>query len=613
MRSLLDFIVGNRWIEDGSVYIRFFHTVLPGRWAYLFEWAATFVCLLIFVNRPASTQLGAFRRLVRRFSTPHWRACLIVFALAIFGRLALLTIEPFPGLKVDDEASFLLQADTFAHGRLANPPLSFWRHFEPPHVLMEPTYSSMYPPAPAAFLAAGQTVFGTPRAGVLVSMAVAAAALCWMLQAWVPAEWALLGGLIAVVRLAWFSYFGNTYWGGSAGMIGGCLLLGAAGRLRRTGRARTRDAVILTFSLCLLANSRPYEGFVMALPLCLWMLWRFRGHLASPAFRAAASVLLIGGAITAYYCYRVTGRLEFPQALQRSQWAMTPSLLFQKPSYNHVYDFPDLDGLYRQYELSSYLRETSPSGYVREIPDKLFVEWLFFVSPALTVAALAGILATFRSRKYRLPLAAFLCLCLALAFETWVQPRYVAVGAGILYLFLINGLRFLAAGRRMTASKWQRTAPRLVSGTLAAIAIALACRLLVVPIDQWPHSWSSWGQEMPSYRAINRWLHDRPQKQLILVHYDGNHFWGDSWINNGADLSTQKVIWVRDTGSVASNDDVICAFPDHEVLLFHPPNTGYEEMPDTTFRANWDVGTFFAPYQTHGTCKSESAQAYARH
>ena len=39
--------------------------------------------------------------------------------------------------------------------------------------------------------------------------------------------------LLAVVRMSWFSYFGNGYWGGSVAMLGGCLLLGAAARLAR--------------------------------------------------------------------------------------------------------------------------------------------------------------------------------------------------------------------------------------------------------------------------------------------------------------------------------------------------------------------------------------------
>jgi hypothetical protein len=103
----------------------------------------------------------------------------------------------------------LLASDTFAHGRLSNPTPPQWHHFEAFYVLMQPTFASKYGAAQPLFMALGQRLLGTPRAGILLSMALAAASLCWMLQAYLPAEWAFLGGLLAVVRISWFSYFGN--------------------------------------------------------------------------------------------------------------------------------------------------------------------------------------------------------------------------------------------------------------------------------------------------------------------------------------------------------------------------------------------------------------------
>ncbi len=173
--------------------------------------------------------------------------------------------------NIHDEFSYLLASDTFAHGRLTNPTPPLWHHFEAFYVLLQPTFQSKYGAAQPLFMALGQRLTGTPRAGILLSMGLAAASLCWMLQAYLPAEWALLGGLLAVVRISWFSYFGNAYWGGSVAILGGCLLLGAAARMAR--KARARDGVLMALGLLLLANSRPFEGALISLPICFYTFW----------------------------------------------------------------------------------------------------------------------------------------------------------------------------------------------------------------------------------------------------------------------------------------------------------------------------------------------------
>ena len=478
-------------------------------------------------------------------------------ALVLVVRAMLLPVWPIPMPSVYDEFSYILQADTFAHGRLANPAHPLWQFFESTYILQQPTYASRFPPAQGLAMAIGQVIFGHPWFGVWLSAGVLAAALCWALQGWLPPGWALLGAFIGL-DLCLFSYWMNSYWGGAVTAIGGALVIGAWVRIKRA--KRWRYAWVFGVGAVIVVLARPFEGLLLLVPALITL------GMANHTARVWLPIVLTGVAGASWFAYdnyRVTGHpLRLPYRQYYEQYEIVPPFSLMPISTTPPRTF-------RHFDLESRARET----YNRARSWRLFVDrpmdWLVLLRHyygnliwLLPLVVFTPFL--WRSRRTRFATILVAVIGAASVIEVWWYPHYGAPFAAALLILAAQSMRYL----RLWKYKGRETGRFLVTAMPVAVLLVMV---------------ASEAQGIATHRPTNRvqasnaqkgsveqkLLETRPGQHVIFVRYSGMQSPHEEWVYNPADIDAAPVIWAQDMGKL-ENERLLHYYAGRSFWLFKP-------------------------------------------
>jgi hypothetical protein len=548
---------------------------------------AAAVCIAIAWLRPrlGDGVFGPVERFGERFATRRTLAMLFVAMLAIGLRVSLLKIAPVPVPHVHDEFSYLLAADTFAHGRLTNPTHPMWIFLETFHVNFWPTYMSKYPPAQGAALAIGQ-ILGEAWIGVLLSVAAMYAAVLWMLEGWLPPRWALLGTVLAFAQFGVWNAWTNSYWGGAVPAIGGALVVGALPRIIRARRAR--DGVILGIGVAILANSRPFEGAMLCLPVAAALVWwifsEARGEWRIAVTRVLAPiamVLFLAGAFMAYYNWRGTGNaMLLPYTLNDRTYVSAPTFVWQPLKKQMQYRNAQFEDFYNGWSYEHWEARRFDGSWASAVNIFLDTARIYpgmFVRGELLAVVLLALPWIFRRRRGRFLVGVCAAGFMALCATVWLQDltlHYAAPFFGATFALATLGVRYLHA--------WRIRGRRV--GIFLARAVVMAV-LVVSGIDAVAMV-RAYASDQEDYRASFRTpviekLRSIPGQHLVIVRYGPDHDVGREWVYNRADIDGAKIVWAREIPGVDMRP-LIDYFKGREVWLVDADGTADDRRPGIT-------------------------------
>jgi hypothetical protein len=373
--------------------------------------------------------------------------------------------------------------------------------------------------------------------------------------------------------------------------------LGALARLLR--RASPRPALTLGLGLAILANTRPYEGFVLGALSGVFLLVHsirlvLRGRenssqLVRTIGLPIAAVLLPTFIWMGYYNYRVTGDpLQMPHSLYAIQYeSWSPFLWSNSPRPMPKFDHE----IFRAFSLAFESRENlfdRQHIFLQHLANLIDFYRLFLGLPLL-LCILIGSPRLMRDRRLRVPALFLLLFYLGLSVEANLYPHYFAPATVLVFLIA-------TAAVRDVSSLFSSRKMRLVASCALLLCITMFdVRRIVDPASRiCPHidlagqaaerdlampsvsgGWSpTVGARSIRSRApfveqreqVLTFLQKQPGQLLVLVLYGPRHIVHYEWVYNDANIDQSRIVWARAMPGV-KDDELLRYYPERRVWI----------------------------------------------
>jgi hypothetical protein len=475
--------------------------------------------------------------------TSHIFIGLFIFVFCI--QLFFIFDRGIPAPFINDEASHLVNADAFSHGRIAGPGHALPEFFEASFELLNPVHAAMYPPGQGFFLALGKIFLGHPFYGVVLGMALFSACFYWMMRSVTDNDSATIYALFITALFGAGNYWSRSYYGSCVFSAGICLTFGAY--LYCLKQNRLVKQWQFSAGCMLMFFTRPYEGGVLFLAIISCYIFDIvKSHIHLTGSRRFFTVLLILATASVcfqgYYNYRVTGHpLKMPYSVYFKDYRKVPIFWFQdfkKPerkAVNPTFKNITLGEMY-QYKPSRHHDNIEKLYYFGKKFWGILNEYSYWMI-IIPIFFMAG------TDRYVRRMLFIIAICVTgSAIVTWNLSHYIATST-LTILTLTFYMLFKLEEKLKDSLKGKAIY------ILKIIMITLVYYVFFSNVIQTGKAWLyQSGNFRINYYDVMGYFERAPGLQLVFSQYAPDTTVSESAFRNLSDIDAQKTVFANDLG-----------------------------------------------------------------